>query len=100
MIYSSSCLSVVFLTKTHNFSLIMRKKKKLVIQIFYTPFTKCNATDRQYILVSTANSTLLQWSRATAFKEGLGQVQRHSDDLGSTGVKNQKVGRGWNEWAT
>ena len=23
---------------------------------------KCNATDRQYILVSTVNSTVLQWS--------------------------------------
>ena len=37
---------------------------------------------------------------ATAFKEGLGQVQRHSHDPGSTGVKNQKVGRRWNEWAS
>ena len=61
MIYSSSCLSAVFLTKTYNVSLVMRKKK-IVIQIFYTPFMKCNATDRQYILVSTVNSTVLQWS--------------------------------------
>lgn len=86
--------------QTYNFSLVMRKK--LVIQIFYTPFMRCNATDLQYIyiLVSTVNSTVLQWSHTTAFKEGLGQVWRHSHDLGSTWVKNQKVGRCWNEWAS
>lgn len=92
--------TVVFLTKTYNFSLVM-KKKISDSNILYS-FMRCNATDLQYIyiLVFTVNSTVLQWSHTTAFKEGLGQVRRHSHDLGSTGVKNQKVGRCWNRWAS